>query len=154
MMYEPLYKIQNKIDEFLAPFGCTCVFAHDFSYYYFTQEVAVSFLVCEKADRDFMHSIEMQRPKVNCDIFLWSLLHEIGHHETVELLSDFEMDLCQSIKRKIQEGEIPNEVYYICFDEVMATQWAVDFANENAESLFHFWNELQPLIMNFYTSLK
>ena len=56
---------------------------------------------------------------------------------------------CAHIKENITENNIKD--YYDYIDEVMATTWAVDFANENYSLLENFWKEIQPLIFDFYS---
>ena len=76
-------------------------------------------------------------------------MHELGHHETMDFLEDDEAEECANIKENITENN--RKDYYDCIDEVMATTWAVDFANENYSLLENFWKELQPLIFDFYS---
>ena len=99
---------------------------------------------------DFLNSVLRLEPEVEADVFLWSLLHEVGHHETYDEISDEENDYCDDTKKKIEEGELPNELYYDMIDERLATEWAVEYANTHKEELKAFWEKLQPAIMDFY----
>ena len=51
----------------------------DFAYYPLSNKITYSLVVSEKNNTDFMRSVEFFKPKVKCDIFLWSVLHEIGY---------------------------------------------------------------------------
>lgn len=145
-----LERIILTINSFLKPFDLTCCIGGDFCYYYLDDEVQVSFLSAERDEEEFMRSIQIQNPLCCMDVFLWSLLHEIGHSQTIDEISDEDWGRSNRTKELCRDGKISRWEYYCCVDEVMATQWAVEFANENQNALFSFWNELQPLIMDFY----
>lgn len=144
-----LNKITEKINEFLKPFDCECKPGTDFAYYYAYSLITYSFIVPTRDRLEFLDSVNRLNPKVEADMFLWSLLHELGHHETMDFLEDDEAEECVHIKENITENN--RKDYYDCIDEVMATTWAVDFANENYSLLENFWKELQPLIFDFYS---
>lgn len=122
----------------------------DFAYYPLSNKITYSLVVSEKGNADFMQSVEFFNPKVKCDIFLWSILHEIGHHETIDELSDADLRDSELIKFLAAGGAIPEERYYECPDERAATGWAVQYAESHTAILAEFWEELQKAIMRFY----
>lgn len=122
----------------------------DFAYYPLSNRITYSLVVSEKDNVDFMRSIEFFNPRVKCDIFLWSILHEIGHHETIDELSDADLRDSELVKFLAAGGAIPEERYYECPDERAATGWAVQYAESHIAILAEFWEELQKAIMRFY----
>lgn len=122
----------------------------NFAYYPSSNKITYSLVVSEKGDANFMKSVEFFNPKVKCDIFLWSILHEIGHHETIDELSDADLRNSEFIKFLVAGGTIPEERYYECPDERAATGWAVQYAESHTAILAEFWKELQKAIMRFY----
>lgn len=122
----------------------------DFAYYPSSNKITYSLVVSEKDNADFMQSVEFFNPSVKCDIFLWSILHEIGHHKTIDELSEFDLEKSELIKFLAAGGAIPEKRYYECPDERAATGWAVQYAEFHTSILAEFWEKLQKAIMRFY----
>lgn len=118
-----------------------------FSYLPTKKEVYWTPIVCEKADKEFADFFESLGCEVKADVFIYSLLHEIGHSQTLDEVSD--EDYYYSHDRKADE-EITNTEYFNLPVEIVATQWAVDYLNTHTEEVAEFWKKLQPRIMNFY----
>lgn len=150
MALKGVKRISRIINEFLKPFECTARMGTDFCYLYHKNLIFYSIVWMNNGAEDFLNSVLRLEPEIEADIFLWSLLHEVGHHETYDEISDEENDYCDDTKKKIEEGELPNELYYDMIDERLATEWAVEYANTHKEELKAFWEKLQPAIMDFY----
>ena len=150
MALKGVKRISRIINEFLKPFECTARMGTDFCYLYHKNLIFYSIVWMNNGAEDFLNSVLRLEPEVEADVFLWSLLHEVGHHETYDEISDEENDYCDDTKKKIEEGELPNELYYDMIDERLATEWAVEYANTHKEELKAFWEKLQPAIMDFY----
>ena len=149
-MLKGINEINNILNDFLEEFDCTADVAEDFEYLYAESLIHYSFVISEKGEKEFIESVNRHNPIVNCDTFLWSLLHELGHHETIDDLSDNEYADSQIMKDFVEFGIVPTDIYYYCPDEVAATAWAVQYANSHIDLLQDLWNRLQPAIMNFY----
>lgn len=77
--------------------------------------------------------------KVKCSCFILSLLHEIGHNETIDMTDD-EIDKSEyDVNSKDDVFE-----YFMLEDELEATLWAIDFINDNKE----FIKNLDKQIIN------
>lgn len=147
-------EITNIIDEFLNPFGCTSTMWLDFSYYYESNLITWSLLVSDTTDNTFKQFVEKEFSYITADLFLWSLLHELGHHETCDYWSEEEQ-----IKFDEQKDKLENSTedyakscieYYYIQDEYEATKWAADYMEEHIEKISELWDKLQEAIMNFY----
>ena len=156
MMFEKdLDAIKNVINDFLLPFELNCEIGTDFSYYYNDNLVEVSLVTIDRASKNFLDFVEKEFNFIHADIFLWSLLHEIGHHETLDDLDDDAYELSQEIKRNLQtdnniKDEVRDYIYFNLYDEYIATEWAANYMEEHYQEVKEFWNKLQPLILNFY----
>ena len=124
-----------------------------------TNAYGLLFKECSKAvevdSERLIKDVEDEFNDVHADIFLWSLLHEVGHHETWDDLTNEEMSLSQEMKYAISECENlrPNDrdkIYFYIPDEYLATEWAAQYMRDNVQEVTKFWNTLQPLILNFY----
>lgn len=156
------------INEFLAPFELTCKLGLDFGYYPSDNLITYAFTYVDIDVDGFLASVERLEPEVNADIFLWSLLHEVGHHETIDEMTAKENRACDKAKAKINKkvkklnkrmakgkkvklsAMVKLESYYDMLDERLATEWAVNYANTHKEELAKFWEKLGAAIRNFY----
>lgn len=139
--------INKCIEKFMKEWGLKAEMATDFSFAHESRTVTWSPIVSVKNDLEFSQFFESLGCKVKCDVFLYSLLHEIGHYHTLDSVSDEDYEY--SFKRK-NDTSITNSEYFILPVEIVATKWAVDYLNNNVEKVRAFWEELVPLLMNFY----
>jgi len=92
--------------------------------------------------------------------FIMALLHEIGHAETEEDVTEDEFSYCFNEKKKIAERmdntEDPAQLkayeweYFRLPDEIKATTWAVEYAMENPNAIKALWEQIHPILMEFY----
>lgn len=162
-MLKEVEKIDNILNDFLKEFECEASLDTDFAYYHNKNLITYS-LVCGNAfDELFSNVINLLCPYVRCDLFIWSLLHEVGHNQTLDDISDEDYRYCQDEKERIQNelshvtraeneklyNRIANE-YFFLPDEIAATMWAVDYVTKNTTKIKTLWQKLQVAIMEFY----
>ena len=110
----------------------------EFVYDYPTSTVYYTFNT-SKVDKWFMDFAKANGLKVKCSCFILSLLHEIGHNETIDMTDD-EIDKSEyDVNSKDDVFE-----YFMLEDELEATLWAIDFINDNKE----FIKNLDKQIIN------
>ena len=91
----------------------------------------------------------------NCPMFLLSMLHELGHDETIDDFTEFEWDLPSFytfLKGVMIEEEPSKEDYMTYFRsprEIVATDWAIAYANEEKEGLRALWSEIIELFEEY-----
>lgn len=79
------------------------------------------------------------------NIFLLSFLHEIGHYQTYDEITEEEYQLSKDMKAA------GGRLYYLAPDEYEATAWAMRFYFAHKEELENLWEfKLEPAINNFY----
>lgn len=144
--------INRTLNKFLAPFECTARMGTEFCYLYSQSLILYSFVMPDlEIEHDFQASIDRLNPTVKMDSFLWGLLHELGHHETMDEIEETEYNYCQQVKEQINNQEVDAVEYYDLIDERLATEWAVRYADAHALELKKWWEEeMQPAIMHFY----
>ena len=112
----------------------------------------------EDSFADFILSLDKDIPPI--DIFLWSLLHEIGHLETEDL--DFPYYGKEELREKYKNRRSPEDLYNYAIEyynlpiEIAATWWAILWAKDNREQAILLNNKLKEIceyIINFYYSL-
>lgn len=138
------------INEFLSQFGVKATLTDDFCYWHHKNFIEYTLFTTAKCTKDFMASVERCNPIVKADEFLWSLLHEVGHHYTMDSIDKDTYEEIWEIKAEIEKGKIPAYKYYDLLDERLATEWAVKYANTHTEELSKFWEKCQDKILKFY----
>ena len=146
MKLKAIKPVNNCLNKFMREWGLTAEIGTDFAYLYEKRVVVWTPIVASQNDIDFQNFFESLGCNVKCDVFLYSILHEIGHSQTLDDVDD--EDYAYSLDRKAQP--ISNYEYFKLPDEIAATQWAVDFLNNNTEKVRLFWEEFVPKMMNFY----
>lgn len=154
-MLKGINEINVLINEFLEPFDLTAELGTDFDYCFLENKIHYALVVGDISSKLFIENAEARFPEARADIFLWSLLHEIGHSETLDDLEDGVEELCMEIKRELSEHadwsiEHRHMVYFNCPDEYAATDWAGEYIIAHNNELAIFWNKLQKAINNFY----
>ena len=146
-------ELEKCITDFVAPFGLTAVLDTDFAYYYANDTVTFSIFYFG-AYEDFLLDAESRFPRINgVSPFIWSLLHEIGHHETWDELTEEEIDESMQIKESIDvDDHASRMIYYTCPDEYAATDWAGHYIETHREKVEEFWYKVLLALKKFYAS--
>lgn len=153
-------KLEKVINNFLVPFGLTGSFDTDFSYYYGEDKVTFSLIIPKYANQYFQEFVNSIGADIEVDIFLVSLLHEVGHSETYDDLDDMEIAYSDDIKAEIREElfagvteDRKKQLYFKYFnlpDERAATEWAIEYIRDNLEKIIVLWKKVQAAIISFY----
>ncbi len=154
-------EINTILNEFLEEFEVCADIGSDFSYWYHKNKIEYALFTSEQSNQYFMQNFKRLAPDIECDIFLASFLHELGHHETIDTISEMDEIYCLDVKEKLNqsfqnekltttEREELHETYFLLQDEYEATMWAINYIRNNIEILRSFWTKLQPAIFKFY----
>lgn len=142
------------VDEFLAPFECDSDFDSDFFYDHEEDRVYFSVLVSERADRLFKQYVWNHFHFDPPSIFMLSLLHEVGHHYTMDFFDENEIVSFREVKAVLSEmlDACPDddEIYSLYFDleiEKVATNWAVTYYK-------HHFDRCQEFYLRFVNELR
>jgi len=159
MKLKGIHRVNKVINKFIKPFGCKAKIDLDFSYYHDKKIITWSPMVLEKADKYFIKFVNDKYENINADVFLWSLLHEVGHHMTHDKWSDEDLKNFMTEKEHIEnyinddlsvgEEEHIYELYFNVKDEQCATEWAAQYMIENQNEVFNFWNDFIKVFNKF-----
>lgn len=149
------------VDKFLEPFGCDSDFDSDFSYDPTEERVYFTIAVSERSDRLFKKYILDHFHFEVPSIFMISLLHEVGHFQTLTDFSQLRIKTAHQAKKSIEneldsltpDDPLFDEVYSNYFDlsiEKVATAWAVDYYRNNRERCDSFYNEFLNALKSEY----
>lgn len=122
----------------------------DFMCYPTTNEIYIAVLASEISVDNFRDYLYTQTSIRTISEFTWSLLHEVGHCMTWHSMNKRTINHCRNIKRKIIRGSIPKPVYYTLTDEKIATNWAIQFVENNFNKVQNFDNKILKMLDLFY----
>jgi hypothetical protein len=138
------------LTEIASTFGVDKVIIADDCCYWSDSHTIWIKIVDDEYDKMFM---EFVSERFDIDIgssLLIGLLHEIGHYETLDEMSELVIDMSDKendrIEKEMKDTEDWNEIrrlewqYFNLPDEIMATYWAVDFIKNNFQ-LVNIWNK-------------
>ena len=141
-----LEELTKTLSVFAEQFNCTVTPDIDFFCYFAENRVTYALVTSEKSNNAFMNRVRSLYPDINADVFLWSFLHEIGHIETGDEISEPEWKRISEIK----STELTHEVYFELPDEYLATEWAACYMRQHPEEISTFWTAVQHDIMEVY----
>ena len=154
MRLKGLENIENILNNFLKEFDCEAEISSDFAYWSAKNLITVALTVSESNDRDFQEFCRKLEPSLQCDTFLLSFFHELGHHETIDEWEDDEYLDMMIQKEKINKMKVSqkekNFIYFNTPDEKRATEWGLTYIMNHSQEIALLWNNLQQAILKFY----
>lgn len=129
--------------------------------YFDTESITFKAIENEETDKMFTDFIKERFNYVGINSFIMSILHEIGHLKANDDVSGEVYDFCLAEKARIeQEMEscyMDSEKvkalewqYFTLPDEIMATQWAVNYAKNHPRIVKKLWVEMSKALNEFY----
>ena len=151
-------KLCKAVSAQLKPFGITKArLSTEYSYVF--ADGSVTFKITEGAIEDiwFNEFIEERFGYHVENTFIMSLLHEIGHAKANWEIEGAIQDFCLAEKERIAENmaesyndfetqKILEWQYFNLPDEIMATQWAINYAKKHPKKIRKMWHK----ILKFY----
>ena len=153
-------KLNKSIGKSMYPFGINATVLQNEFAFYFDNNIITFKLTEDDSDNYFSHFVR-QRFKFETDYtFVLSLLHEVGHYKANDEICGDIYNFCISEKERI-EKEIENAQktsdviklsyeYFNLPDEIMATQWAVNYMKNNPKKVKKMWKKMEKSIKEFY----
>lgn len=146
-------EIDRILNRWLKAHGYTIrVFAStEFAWYWNEDKISYVPFEEEEIDTRFMAFAKSLGLRVDCGSFIVSFFHELGHYETEDDLDYLQEQYCEDVKDTLDKDSVKDlMVYFNLDDEKMATQWAVDFINENVDDVGELAIELSKAFTKFY----
>lgn len=158
-------KLNKAVSVQLAPFGIDkAKYTGEYSYSF--EKNRVDFKVDNSAIEDKWYNeflLERFRYTPTND-FIMSLLHEIGHAKANENIVDDIYEFCINEKARIgvemmvaedeETGRALSFQYFQLPDEIMATQWAVNYAETHENEIKEMWNAIAPYYEKYLEKRK
>ena len=154
-MLKNVDKINNYLNKWLRKngFRCSVQMDNDFSFDIVNDVIHYSIIIPSSHNELFLKVCQECREEiVECDNFILSFFHELGHYETKDLFDD-EWDeydrSCEQLESKEEYTDEDYLNYYKYPLEIEATQWGCDYIVEHRRKVNNWWNGLSALIEEF-----
>lgn len=136
-------------------------FGSDFSTYYEQRQVIYSLIKADITDKEFNTCAKKNfnyYPKNDFESFAISLLHELGHIETMKKFdkATLKFDAIRkaiiqtAIDTNLDRKRVVAKTYYSLPTEYKATEWAVNWINRHPNKYKMMLNRLEKAITDFY----
>jgi hypothetical protein len=148
-----LKRINKIINEFTSQFGVRADLDSEFEAFCDEKRIGYVLFFNEDDKNFFIEDARKRYPGITADIFLWCLLHEIGHCMTEEMWTEEECLYFAEQKEamtNIEDDQLRNDWYHACPDEFFATKWAGDYMMNHTEEIAELWTKLQAAIIRMY----
>lgn len=127
-------ELKQAFDEWLATcgFDVKTELSTDFAYGEDNEIIYFGFFITENSECVWNKLVEKWGLKTNYGTFVGCFLHELGHHHTLYLCSNFEYVYSMIVKQVIKILPFPklrNRIYFSLPIEKIATQWAIHYMN-------------------------
>lgn len=153
--------IVEYLNIYLSKFGVNCHYSTEgFEYDYNLNSIGISITYTDWNEIAFADVIKSYNPKFNADMFLWSLYHEIGHSlSKISVGSNgFKLILKKKAELKTRFQQCNELGEYISLyheyanidDEREATEFAVNYIEDNIDEVSALWEYIQPRLIQFY----
>lgn len=157
-----LKKLNKAISAQLKPFGISkavCSGTSEACYFFSNASVLFPLIEDTVGDKCLLDFVE-NRFDYKCNFpFVFFLLHEVGHHKANDYIQDDILEFCLNEKDRIEyELSLADEEETICLhnqyfnlpDEIMATQWAVNYMRKHPKKVEKMWRKCEKAFHNFY----
>jgi hypothetical protein len=130
-------------------------------YSYIFEDESITFKLTEGTTEDEWFA-EFIKERFGYEVkypFVISLLHEVGHHKANDDIDGMVYDFCMAEKERInaemQDADADRSKalewqYFNLPDEIMATQWAVNYAKKHPKKIQNMWERMKANILAFY----
>lgn len=156
-----MFKMEKEINEYLEnwlhnnDFDCSVRMGTDFSFWTDEDVIQYALVITDHHMNLFEKVVEELGINYICDNFILSFFHELGHFETIWEIDDDVYEESQRRKLNLESRSVYTDADYVEYyhlpEEIVATEWAVNYINNNPNKIAEFWGGLQPLLLTFYT---
>lgn len=154
-------KINKAVSAQLSPFGISkAILSNEYSYDFEDESITYKLTENEFEDKLFVDFIKERFGYKSKYHFIISLLHEVGHHKANDEIEGAIYEFCiaekERISNAINNSDNPKEIkkleyqYFNLPDEIMATQWAVNWARKHPKKIEKMWAKLTKALLEFY----
>ena len=156
-------KLDKAILAEVIPFGIqSAKLSNEYAYYYEDESISYK-LNCGAVEDEWFNEFLEERFGYKCkgsaESFVLSILHEVGHHKANDEIEGAILDFCNTEKERIdremqdadaERSKVLEWQYFNLPDEIMATQWAINYAKKHPKKIIKMWKAIEPVIIDLY----
>ena len=143
--------LEKKITRYLKGFGIKRARVNDY-FCYQPSNQTITFSMFNYPEDELL--IEFIRNKYDIDIslcyFVFALLHEVGHHVTLPLVSIEDYTNDGLMRQLVNASDQKDEFYFSLPTEVLATEWALAYLTQHFEECWNFQSKCLKIIQHIY----
>ena len=153
-------KLTEILQKFVKKFGCDIEVGEEFSYYYDDALINYSLIIPVFSDKVWKEYVLKTFNYKIKNIFMFSLLHEIGHHMTYDLYTEKDCKKEDETIKKIEKAlacstsyatdKNLNLAYFNLPMEKTATKWAVRYYKTHSLEMELLWRKFKRELKKFY----
>ena len=136
--------VNDAFNAWLEKYGFSVrVYGIDYEFAYYADEHDITWSVLFDQETENMWNAFLEALGLRYDLhhFWTSFLHEVGHDETLYLLTAEEIAYCAERAKVCSNAE-----YFQLSREIIATKWAIDFIHNNIEAVRELVATVGPLV--------
>ena len=145
--------LEKKVSKFCQQFGVKRAYhASKFAYYDGSKDI--TFTVWDYFNDKLL--IDFINRKYEADIsdwlFVFCLLHEIGHHKTLHLLTEEDRENERVLRALVSVSDLPfnDELYFNLPAEDLADRWALEYLTNHPQECWDFQRRCIKDIFHIY----
>jgi len=151
-----LNQLNTYINKWLSRNDFDCSAKIDTEFYYDSIKNKIGYAIAESENQikcfaDYCNQLGLAH---SLEYFTLAFFHELGHNETLDIVSDAEYNKSLKEKAKLNKLKVITDKdkykYYNLPIEQIATQWAVDYINDNIAKIKDFETNVFYLIQKIY----
>lgn len=156
MKLKGVRKLESKVNKFLAPFNLKSKLGEDFAYFFDSELVQFSVELVNEIDEEYIDFIKNEFDYNVPNMFLFSFLHEVGHHMTADELEEKDFEEDDALKFEISENINTDNFheyalkYFHCPTEYLANKWAIDYYRKHEKEVNRKGKEMLLAFRHFY----
>jgi len=131
----------KKIEKFINKNICDITLKFDDCFYYddTTRTIAIQKNYTGEGDNHFIAILKEKGLKGNYNAITLSLMHELGHANTLEYISNKKYDKCNAILDTLYTKGLSDKkfykAYYKVYSEKVANTWAIKYINAHEKEI-------------------
>lgn len=149
-------------------FGIKAVWHKDFEAIPSRNRIGINIAVNSDLNSTFLQDCEERFPEVHTSLFIWLLMHEIGHCMTEEFWTEYDSNYFLATKARAAEyfgyfldensseetyesvSYWLNDIYHAMPDEYLATNWAGAYMMNHPKKMAKFNDKFNKALKKFY----
>jgi len=147
--------LENNITRFVRKFGIKrSLYSEEHSFVYWEESNVITFDIMWHYENDLLINFINEKYDANIEpwFFVFCILHEVGHHKTLHLLTE-EDRYNERILRTLANVQGLNNTDTLYFNlpaEVLATDWAIEYMKNNLEECRRFQAKCMKILAHIY----